>query len=171
MADRVREALFGSLDAAGELDGAMVLDLYAGSGALGLEALSRGASGALFVEADRPAAAVLRSNVDAVGLGGTVRHGRAETVLAEPASTAFDLVLVAPPYALDSSRVIAPLATGAARGWFAAEALIIVERALRDTEPDWTSTFHRLRTKHYGDTALYWRVYRPVGELGHTTGG
>ncbi|WP_199285558.1 RsmD family RNA methyltransferase, partial [Saccharomonospora iraqiensis] len=80
--ERVREALFNALDAAGDLRGARVLDLYAGSGALGLEALSRGAADALFVESDRAAVQVLRDNVARVGLGGRVRHGTVQAVLA-----------------------------------------------------------------------------------------
>src|SRR3954463_9570863 len=91
--ERVREALFNALETAGELDGAHVLDLYAGSGALGLEALSRGAADALFVESDRRAAGVLRRNVSDLGLGGEVVVGAAGTVLARLADRGFDVVL------------------------------------------------------------------------------
>src|SRR6184192_3588038 len=111
--ERVREALFNALETAGELDGVRVLDLYAGSGALGLEALSRGAADALFVEADRRAVDVLRGNVAALGLGGTVRAGQVETVVAAPAPRTFDLVLADPPYAVDAAalgKVLAALA-------------------------------------------------------------
>src|SRR5947207_11340730 len=98
--ERVPEALFNALETAGELDGVRVLDLYAGSGALGLEALSRGAADALFVEADRRAVDVLRGNVAALGLGGSVRASQVETVVAAPAPQSFELVLADPPYSV-----------------------------------------------------------------------
>src|SRR6476469_10915414 len=99
--DRVREALFSALTADPGLDGAAVLDLCAGSGALGLEALSRGAAHALFVESDRRAAAVLRRNVAGLGLPGcVVRAAPAAAVLAAPADRSYDVVLVDPPYAV-----------------------------------------------------------------------
>jgi 16S rRNA (guanine966-N2)-methyltransferase len=110
-ADRVREALFSML---GDVSGARVLDLYAGSGALGIEALSRGAESALFVERDRQALAALRRNLDAVApsLGATgrradVRAQDAARFLAHP-DGAFDLVFCDPPYD-DAPRVAAPL--------------------------------------------------------------
>ncbi|MEU6642379.1 16S rRNA (guanine(966)-N(2))-methyltransferase RsmD [Saccharomonospora sp. NPDC046836] len=157
--ERVREALFNALEVAGELDGARVLDLYAGSGALGLEALSRGAADVLFVEADRRAVDVLRGNVTLLGLGGTVRHAKVEVVVAEPAAAPFDIVLADPPYALSGDRLSAVLTDLADRGWLTEGALVIVERALRDGEPQWPQALHALRTKRYGDTALFWAEY------------
>lgn len=97
--DRVRESLFNILAARRELTGLAVLDLYAGSGALGLEALSRGAATALFVESDPRAAAVIARNIDTLGLpGATLRRGAVAAVLAGGAATAVDLVLADPPY-------------------------------------------------------------------------
>ena len=160
--ERVREALFNALETAGELDGARVLDLYAGSGALGLEALSRGAADALFVESDRRALDVLRGNVAALGLGGTVRAGQVETVVAAPAPARFDLVLADPPYAVDAAalgKVLAALAEG---GWLGESALVVVERAARDGEPDWPAGFSLTRAKKYGDTAVFWAEYAAV---------
>ncbi|RBM19902.1 16S rRNA (guanine(966)-N(2))-methyltransferase RsmD [Prauserella sp. PE36] len=154
--ERVREALFNALDVAGELDGARVLDLYAGSGALGLEALSRGAEQVLFVEADRRAVEVLRGNVALLGLGGSVRHGKVEAVVAEPCAEPFDVVVADPPYDLDGERLAAVLGDVVARGWVAEGGLVIVERALRDGEPRWPEGLESLRTKRYGDTALFW---------------
>ncbi len=160
--ERVREALFNALEVAGELDGARVLDLYAGSGALGLEALSRGAADALFVEADRVAAEVLRGNVATVGLGGRVRHGRVDQVLAEsgtdPAAP-FDLVLADPPYAVEGPELAAALGALSRGGWIAAGGLVVVERAERDGEPDWPTGFEPLRSRRYGDTALFRAEY------------
>jgi 16S rRNA (guanine966-N2)-methyltransferase len=160
--ERVREALFNALETAGEIDGARVLDLYAGSGALGLEALSRGASEALFVESDRRAVDVLRGNVAALGLGGTVRAGQVETVVAAPASGEFDLVLADPPYAVGAAalgKVLAALAEG---GWLGTSALVVIERAARDGAPDWPPGFAPSREKKYGDTAVFWAEYTPV---------
>jgi 16S rRNA (guanine966-N2)-methyltransferase len=152
--DRVREALFNSLDAAGEVAGARVLDLYAGSGALGLEALSRGASAACLVEADRRAVESLRANVDAVGIGGTIRHGTVESVLGEPASDAFDLVLADPPYTVTGEQLRAVLVALADHGWLAEGALIVVERPAREGELDWPAGYRVLRAKKYGGTVL-----------------
>jgi 16S rRNA (guanine966-N2)-methyltransferase len=103
-ADRVREALFSML---GDVSGARVLDLYAGSGALGIEALSRGAESAVFVERDRQALAALRRNLEAVGVAATVRAEDALRFLARPEGT-FDLVFCDPPYDV-APRVAAPL--------------------------------------------------------------
>ena len=103
-ADRVREALFSIL---GDVSGARVLDLYAGSGALGIEALSRGAESALFVERDRRALAALRRNLDAVGADAEVRNQDALRFIAHPEGV-FDLVFCDPPYD-EASRVAAPL--------------------------------------------------------------
>lgn len=153
--ERVREALFNALEVAGELAGARVLDLYAGSGALGLEALSRGAPDALFVEADRRAAEVLRANVAALGLGGTVRHGKVETVLGEAAPESFHLVLADPPYAVGEDRLATALSALRDNGWIAERGLVVVERAWRDGEPPWPDGFTPLRSRRYGDTALF----------------
>jgi 16S rRNA (guanine966-N2)-methyltransferase len=163
--ERVREALFNALEVAGELDGARVLDLYAGSGALGLEALSRGAVSALFVEADRRAAEILKGNVGEIGLGGAVRAGQVEVVVAGPAPGPFDLVLIDPPYAVDAARLGAVLAALAAGGWVAGGALVVIERATRDGEPDWPPGFEPVRVKRYGDTALHWGEFAADGAV------
>ncbi|ASR34703.1 16S rRNA (guanine(966)-N(2))-methyltransferase RsmD [Prauserella marina] len=157
--ERVREALFNALDVAGELDGASVLDLYAGSGALGFEALSRGARKVLFVESDRKAVEVLRANADAIGLGGTVRHGKVDSVVGERAAKAFDLVVADPPYAVDSGSLATVLGALVDNGWLADGALVIVERATREGEPPWPEALRGLRVKRYGDTALFWAEY------------
>ena len=103
-ADRVREALFSIL---GDVSGARVLDLYAGSGALGIEALSRGAASALFVERDRRALAALRRNLDALGADAEVRSQDALRFIAQPEGV-FDLVFCDPPYD-EASRVAVAL--------------------------------------------------------------
>lgn len=158
-AERVREALFNALDAAGDVEGASVLDLYAGSGALGLEALSRGASDAYFVESDRRAVADLRANVDALGLGGTIRHGIVTSVVAEEAPTTFYLVLFDPPYAVSNEELHQALTSLAANGWLAPDALIVLERDSKASEIDWPTGFRRLRSRSYGSTKLHRAEY------------
>lgn len=152
--DRVREALFSAVESAVDLDGARVLDLYAGSGALGLEALSRGAAEAVFVESSAGALAVLRKNVTAVGLPGTVRAGKVAAVLASGAETPFDLVLADPPYAIeDLGAELRLLVTG---GWVAEDSVVIVERSRRAPDVEWPEPLEAVRVKHYGETSLHW---------------
>jgi 16S rRNA (guanine966-N2)-methyltransferase len=154
--DRVREALFSALDADPGLAGAAVLDLCAGSGALGLEALSRGAAHALFVESDRRAADVLRRNVAAVGLpGAVVRAAPAAAVLAGPAERAYDVVLVDPPYDVPAAEVAGWLAAAARHGWLAADAVLVVERAARGGAFPWPEPLRAVRERRYGDTVLH----------------
>lgn len=157
--DRVREALFSALEHEPGLAGTAVLDVCAGSGALGLEALSRGAVEAVFVESDRRAAGVLRRNVGAVGLGGRVVAGKAGTVLAGPAPRAFDVVLVDPPYAVADSEIAGWLAGAAGNGWLGADAEIVVERARSSGDFDWPAGFDPGRARRYGDTVLHHARY------------
>ncbi len=154
--DRVREALFSRLDHAGLLREAAVLDLYAGSGALGLEAASRGARRVVLVEAAREAARTCRLNADALGLGPRVQvsAARVETYLAGTPSEAFDLVLLDPPYDLDDDALAAVLEALAAR-WLATDAAVAVERSRRSAEPRWPDTLHGQAVRLYGDTALW----------------
>jgi len=153
--DRVREALFSALVADPGLDGAAVLDLCAGSGALGLEALSRGATHALFVESDRRAAGVLRRNVAALALpGAAVRAATAAAVLGAPADRAYDVVLVDPPYATPDAEVAGWLAAAHAHGWLAADAVVVVERGRGGAFP-WPPPLRGVRERRYGDTVLH----------------
>ncbi len=154
--DRVREALFSALDADPGLTGTAVLDLCAGSGALGLEALSRGAEHALLVESDRRAAAVLRRNVADLGLpGAVVRAAPAATVLGAPADRAYDVVLVDPPYDLPAAEVAGWLAAAGRNGWLAGDAVVVVERAARAGAFPWPEPLHPVRERRYGDTVLH----------------
>lgn len=153
--DRVREALFSALEHDPGLGGAAVLDVCAGSGALGLEALSRGASDALFVESDRRAAGVLRRNVAELGLGGRVVVGAAGTVLARPAERAYDVLLADPPYSVTDDEVARWLRTALAGGWLAGGAAVVVERARSRTSFPWPDGFAAVRDRRYGDTVLH----------------
>lgn len=153
--DRVREALFSALQARGVLDAARVLDLYAGSGALGLEALSRGASDALFVEADRQAARVITANLAALGeTGGRVRAQPVQAVLGG-SSDPMDLVLLDPPYDLGEEDLAADVQALLTRGWLAPDALVIVERSSRSPEPAWPEGLSMVARKRYGETTLW----------------
>ena len=141
--DRAREGLFSSL---GDLEGARFLDLYAGSGAVGLEALSRGASYVLLVEKDPRAVAVLRRNVSTVGLpGAVVRAASASSVV----ETGFDVVFADPPYdmSVDLPWLVARAASGGT---------VVVERSSRDAPLEWPDGVEALRERRYGEGTLWY---------------
>ena len=155
--DRVREALFSSLEARGVVDGAHVMDLYAGSGALGLEAASRGAASVLLVESDRSAVGVIRGNIADVGVAGArVLAGTVEAALARPASLTYDLVLADPPYDVDEESLGRVLDLLLTHEWLAPEALVVVERSTRSPEPTWPMGLVRTEEKTYGETVLWY---------------
>lgn len=159
--DRVREALFSALDARGAVRGARVLDLYAGSGALGLEAASRGAASVVLVESARPAVEAARRNVTELALTGvSVVLSSVERFLAGSPSGPADLVLLDPPYPLREPEVAAVLTAlvGAgddAVGWLRAGALVVVERSSRSPEPSWPAGLVRTSVRRYGETAIW----------------
>lgn len=158
--DRVREAVFSALQARRGLEGARVLDLYAGSGALGLEALSRGAAHVRFVESDRCAAAVLRRNVRALGLpGAQVSTADVPVVLRGDPRLPYDVVLADPPYALEEGALGGVLSALVGGGWLAPEALLVVERPVKARTPAWPAGVRALTHRRYGDTAIYYGVY------------
>lgn len=151
--DRVREALFSLLDARGVLLDAAVLDLYAGSGALGLEALSRGAMTATLVERDPRACAVITTNVSSTGLrGALVRRAAVTTFLRRPTDTV-DLALLDPPYADTEAEVDAALAM--LPPWLAAGGLVVVERDTRSRAPAWPEALVAEEPREYGETTLH----------------
>jgi 16S rRNA (guanine966-N2)-methyltransferase len=158
--DRVREAMFSALDAAMELRGARVLDLYGGSGALGFEAMSRGAAHVMFVEADRRAAQVLRRNASTLGFTDVrIEQAKAETALATSPQAPYDLVLADPPYDVDESRLAHVLQLLVGNGWTGPDSVVLVERAVRSGDPDWPLPLEHTRTRRYGDTAVHWAVH------------
>jgi 16S rRNA (guanine966-N2)-methyltransferase len=156
--DRAREGLFASVSSiAGPLTGARVLDLYAGSGAVGLEALSRGAEHVLLVEHDARAARVIRQNIEAIGLpGAAVVADRVERALARgPGDGRYDIVFADPPYAMAGADVSRMLSALADRRWLAPGALVIVERATRSGPVRWPAGFVPDRARRYGE-ATFW---------------
>ena len=174
--DRAREGLFSTIvSMLGSLAGARVLDLYAGSGAVGLEALSRGADHVLLVEQGSRATRVIRENIEAIGLPGAVLAAdRVERVLARgpapaggqdspapagdqdrPEGGRYDVVFADPPYALADTAVSQVLSLLADQGWLAPSALVIVERATRSGPVSWPDGFVPDRTRRYGE-ATFW---------------
>jgi len=165
--DRAREGLFGTvLSEIGPLNGKRVLDLYAGSGAVGLEALSRGADSVLLVEADTRAATVIKANIAAVSLpGARVVTGKAERVLARtaPADDPYDLVFADPPYAVADADITKVL-TQLTRGWLTVDALVVVERATRSDAIDWPPGYTPGKSRRYGEATFWygWHGRDPV---------
>lgn len=156
--ERAREALFNSLRSLLDVDGARVLDLFAGSGAVGLEALSRGAVDVVLVESDARAASTVRANVDAIGLpGAQLRRRSAAAYLADEGERGeFDLVFLDPPYALSDQSLGGLLATLAADGWLAPDAVIVVERSAHGTPPPWPDGVVSLMKRRYGTGVLWY---------------
>lgn len=158
--DRAREGLFGTLTALrGTLHGARVLDLYAGSGAIGLEALSRGAECVLLVESDPAAARAIQANLAAVGMpGARLVTGQVGRVLAAGPGPAqpFDVVVADPPYSVTNDEVTAMLTALPAAGWLAADAVVAVERASRDEPFSWPAGYEPDRSRRYGEAAFWY---------------
>ncbi|HXP22089.1 MAG TPA: 16S rRNA (guanine(966)-N(2))-methyltransferase RsmD [Streptosporangiaceae bacterium] len=158
--DRAREGLFAAVLAMlGSLAGAAVADLYAGSGAVGLEALSRGASDVLMVESDARAAQVIRQNIAAVGLpGARCVQDRVDRVIGRGpgACPPRDLVFADPPYAVGEDELERILVTLAGQGWLAPEALVILERAARSGPPRWPAGYAPGRSRRYGEATLWY---------------
>jgi 16S rRNA (guanine966-N2)-methyltransferase len=162
----VREALFSRLEHLEVLRGAHVLDLYAGSGALGLEAASRGAASVLLVEADRGAAKVTQANARALGLPGiSVRHSSVSRVLAGRPGTPCTLVFSDPPYDLSEEALADDFTALVENGWLVPEALVVVERSSRSPEPRWPGTWEREAERRYGETKIWFAGRRHPGEV------
>jgi 16S rRNA (guanine966-N2)-methyltransferase len=153
--DRVREALFSSLDSAlGSLEGLRVLDLYAGSGAVGLEARSRGAAAVLLVERDKRAAGLIADNARDLDLDVDVVQAPVSRHLASAAASAYDVVFADPPYDMAGDEVHETLAALARNAWLARGALVVVERSRRSDALRWPDGYEPLRSRTYGETAL-----------------
>ena len=155
--DRVREALFSAIESwCGSLQGLRFLDLYAGSGAVGLEAWSRGAGVVTLVESDRKAAALVASNAKTLGFArANVVTAAVASTLQTPPAAPYDLAFLDPPYPLSDGEVADDLAALATNGWLVPDALVVVERASRSPEPAWPAGFTETRGKKYGETMLW----------------
>jgi len=161
--DRVREAFFSALETMTDLDGARFADLYAGSGAVGLEALSRGAAFALLVESDPKAARAIRENIGVLRVGGAARlvAGKVGPVLAgQPEGGPFDVVFADPPYALGDDELAEVQRALVDNGWLASDAVVVLERstrtAVRGAPLTWVDGITGDRSRRYGETTLWY---------------
>ena len=156
--DRVREALFSALEAQlGSLEGLRFLDLYAGTGAVGLEAVSRGAGVLTSVESDRRTARLVQDNAS------TLLYHQVHVVtlpvaraLAQHPRAPYDVVFADPPYPLGEVELAQALALLVEQGWVAAGSVVVVERSARSVEPTWPEGLLRERSKEYGETVLWY---------------
>ena len=160
--DRIRESIFSRLEARNLLDGARVLDLYAGTGALALESASRGAALTWMIERDGKAAAVCVANLKSVSkallkeeieLDGKVVNKSVSAFLAAPGVDEIDLVFIDPPYEVANDEICENLE---ALKPILKDATIVVERSSRTGEPTWPNGYTLEDAKYYGDTVIYW---------------
>jgi 16S rRNA (guanine966-N2)-methyltransferase len=163
--DRVREALFSALESGlGSLTGLRFLDLYAGSGAVGLEALSRGAGLLTSVESDRRTAKLVQDNASALGFRKVeVLSQSVGRVLRQPPRAPYDVVFADPPYPLENAELEEVLALLAANDWLATGSVLVVERSARSVEPAWPRGLARERERQYGETVLWYVRADPAG--------
>ena len=170
--DRVREAIFSALESRDVIAGAAVLDLYAGSGALALEALSRGAASAVMVEKNPKAAAIASANGEIIRRAGNLDASTTRVVSASVSSFLgnavgdFDLVFIDPPYDVSNGEIescltaLVPLLNEYAE--------VVLERSTRDAQPTWPVGLGLSRSKAYGETTIYWLELDEPEELPET---
>ena len=162
----MREALFSRLEHLEVLARSRVLDLYAGSGALGLEAASRGALDVILVEADRGAAKVARANAQALGIPGiSVLATTVQRALSTPPAQPRTLVFLDPPYDRDEGALAADLADLVEERWLAEDALVVVERSSRSPEPSWPDALEAEGERRYGETRIWFAGPRTPDEV------
>ena len=158
--DRVREALFSAVESwCGSLHGLRFLDLYAGSGAVGLEAWSRGAGVVTLVEQDRRTAALIADNARTIGFAkADVVTGSVTATLRRPPSAPYDVAFLDPPYPLGEGEVAGDLAALVEHDWLVPGAMVVVERSARSPEPSWPGGLGETRSKRYGETTLWYAI-------------
>ncbi|MFC4111421.1 16S rRNA (guanine(966)-N(2))-methyltransferase RsmD [Nonomuraea zeae] len=155
--DRAREGIFLTLDSLYGLRDARVLDLYAGSGAVGLEALSRGAAEAVLVESDPKAVRTIKENVRSLGLpGAVVVADKVDRVLAKTPDQPYDIVFADPPYAVSDDEVLRNLASLRDNGWLTDEALVAFERESRGKALMWPEGYVEERVRRYGEASVWY---------------
>jgi len=156
--DRVREALFSAIESwCGSLQGLRFLDLYAGSGAIGLEAWSRGAGVVTMIEQDRRTAALITANAKDLGFAkADVRIAAVSGALHTAPAAPYDIAFLDPPYPLEDAAVDTDLAALASNSWLVPGALVVVERSARSTEPNWPEGLEAMRSRRYGETVLWY---------------
>jgi 16S rRNA (guanine966-N2)-methyltransferase len=151
--------MFSSLESANALYGHRFLDLYAGSGAIGLEAASRGAAHVMLVESDSKAARVIRENVALLGAArvATISAGKVATTLAGgPIGEPYEVVFADPPYAVVEEEITSMLVALVDHGWLAPGAIVVIERSKRSPEPSWVEGITLDRSRRYGETVLWY---------------
>lgn len=162
--DRVREAAFSALSSwlgvgdrtpAESLVGVAFADCYAGSGAVGLEAASRGAAPVRLIERDRATAALATQNARKLGLAVEVSAAAVASMLAGPAPHPYDVMWFDPPYEAPGEQLVEDLRLAMANGWLAADGLVILERSTRTPEPNWPGELTKRWLRRYGETSLY----------------
>jgi 16S rRNA (guanine966-N2)-methyltransferase len=157
--DRVREALFSSLGTMTVLNGARFADLYAGSGAVGLEALSRGASHALLIESEPRAAQVIRGNIAALGVRTAARLVTGtvlKVVSSPPDGDPYDVMFADPPYAATDDELLDVQRALLGHGWLVPDAVLVFERSTRTRSMSWVDGVTADRSRHYGETTLWY---------------
>ena len=156
--DRVREALFSAIESSlGSLSGLRFLDLYAGSGAVGLEARSRGAGVVTLVEHDRRTGLLIRENARALGFSEVeVVATSVDRALTHEPRAPYDVVFADPPYGLTDEELAAALAKLRDNGWLVPGALVVVERGTRSRDLAWPDGFTAARSRKYGETTLWY---------------
>lgn len=162
--DRVREALFSAVESwCGSLHGLRFLDLYAGSGAVGLEAWSRGAGVVTLVEQDRRTATLIAENARALGFAkADVVAGAVSGTLRRTPTAPYDVAFLDPPYPLGEPAVAEDLHALVSHGWLVPGALVVVERSARSPEPAWPASITDIRQKKYGETVLWYGHAAPA---------
>lgn len=157
--DRVREAFFSTLDTIVDLSGTRFADLYAGSGAVGLEALSRGAGYALLIEADVKAARVIRDNIVTLRAGSSTRLVTGKVlpvVTTSPEGGPYDVVFADPPYAVTDAELTEVQSALIGHGWLTPDAVVVIERATRGGALTWVDGITSDRSRRYGETTLWY---------------
>lgn len=162
--DRVREALFSSIESwCGSLSGLRFLDLYAGSGAVGLEAWSRGAGVVTLVEQDRRTTGLIRTNARVIGFpGADVISATVATTLRRSPLAPYDVVFLDPPYPLATDDLEADLRLLADHDWLVPGAMVVAERSVRSEQPAFPGGFTDLRERRYGETVLWYGHAAPA---------